>query len=125
VGLDGITVSLGGLSFGQRVWVLVAIEMAAVPVVFLMYHAQQVFSHFARGEVFVLPVIAHIRHAGLWLIISFFAYIAGRVVLNVAKLSPGPAHGTAWPLVIGVTTTIAAYVMEEARRIAAENAEIV
>jgi asparagine N-glycosylation enzyme membrane subunit Stt3 len=40
-------------------------------------------------------------------------------------MPPGQSHGTAWPLIIGVVTVIAAYVMAEASRIAAENAEIV
>jgi len=85
-----------------------------------------VFGHFARGEVFALPVIGHIRRAGLWLIVFFFANIAGQAALRAANLAPQEwADGTAWPLVLGVVTFIAAYVMEEARRIAADHAEIV
>ena len=125
VGIDDITVSLEGLSVIQCVWVMLALEIAIVPVVFLMHHARRVFGHFARGEIFVLPVIRHIRQAGLWLIISFFAPVVGQGALTALKLSHGPAHDTIWPLVIGVTTVIAAYVMEEARRIAADHAEIV
>ena len=89
-----------------------------------MHHTRRVFEHFAMGEIF-LPVISHVRRTGLWLIISFFAPIVAQMTLNAMKLSHGQAHGTAWPLVIGIVTFIAAYVMEEARRIAADNAEIV
>jgi len=126
VGLNDISVSLDGLSFGQRVWVLLAIEMVGLPVVFLMHHTRRVFGHFARGEVFVLPVIGHVRRASVWLIVSFFANIAGQIMLRATGLMPpGQSHGTAWPLIIGVVTFIAAYVMAEAQRIAADNAEIV
>jgi len=124
-GFSGMTVSLEGLSVIQCVWVMLALEITIAPVVFLMHHTRRVFGHFAKGEIFVLPVIRHIRQAGLWLIVSFFAPIIGKLALNALKLSHGQSHGTSWPLVIGVVTVIAAYVMEEARRIAADHAEIV
>ncbi|HTM77821.1 MAG TPA: hypothetical protein VL133_09360 [Devosia sp.] len=125
VGAAGITVSLEGLSVVQCIWVMLALEIAILPVVFLMHHARRIFGHFARGEIFVLPVIVNIRQAGLWLILSFFAPIVGKTALNALKLSHGQADGTAWPLVIGIVTFIAAHIMAEATRIAAENAEIV
>jgi hypothetical protein len=60
------------------------------------------------------------------LVVSFFTNIAGQTMLRATGLMPpGEAQGSTWPLVIGVVTFIAAYVMEEARRIAADNAEIV
>ena len=125
-GYSDLKVSLDGLSMAQCAWVMLAMEMTILPVLFLLHHARRVFGHFAKGEIFVLPVIVHIRQAGLWLFISFFANIASHVALAAAKLIPnGQTHGSTWPLLIGVTTTIAAYVMEEARRIAADNAEIV
>jgi len=126
VGLGDIRVSLDGLSLGQRLWVLLAMETVFLPVMFLMHHTRRVFGHFAKGEIFVPPVIGHIRQAGVWLIVSFFGNIAGQTALRASALMPpGQAHGTAWPLVIGIITFIAAYVMAEATRIAAENAEIV
>jgi hypothetical protein len=125
VGLGDIRVSLNGLSFGQRTWVLLAMEIVLLPIMLLMHHTRRVFGHFAKAEIFVLPVIGHVRSVGLWLIVSFFANIGGHVALVAAGLMQGQANGTAWPLVIGMVTFIAAYVMEEARRIAAYNAEIV
>jgi hypothetical protein len=126
VGYHHIRVSLDGLSIGQLLWVLLAVETTILPLVFLMHHTRRVFGHFAKGEVFVLPVIGHIRHAGLWLILSFFANIGSQTMLRATGLMPpGLAEGSTWPLVIGVVTFIAAYVMEEARRIAADHAEIV
>ncbi|HKD47409.1 MAG TPA: hypothetical protein VKB67_06965 [Rhizomicrobium sp.] len=126
VGFQGITVSLNGRSTGQLLWVLVAMEILILPLVFLMHHTRRVFGNFAKGEIFALPVIGHIRHAGLWLIVSFVANIVSQTVLGATGLMPaGQAQGSTWPLVIGVVTYIAAYVMEEARRIAADHAEIV
>jgi hypothetical protein len=126
VGFYDVSVSLNGLSFTQRAWVTLAMEMVALPMLFLTHHARRLFGHFARGEVFVLPVIADIRQAGLWLIVSFFANIAGETWLLATKtVPPGHVHETTWPLLIGIVTFIAAYVMEEAQRIAADNAEIV
>jgi len=126
VGFNDITVVVGGLSFGQRAWVSLVMVIAALPTVFLMHHTRRVFGHFARGEVFILPVIGHVRQAGLWLVISFFANIAGQTALRLTGLIPREqAHGSAWPLIIGVVTFIAAYVMAEAQRIAADHAEIV
>jgi len=126
VGFRYIQISLDGLSTGQLVWTLLALEITMLPLVFLMHHTRRVFGHFAKGEIFVLPVIGHIQQAGLWLIASFFADIAGQTMLRATGLMPrGPAQGSIWPLIIGMVTFIAAYVMEEARRIAADNAEIV
>ena len=126
LGFNDISIPLKGLSFGQRILVLLAMEAIILLAVLLMHHTRRVFEHFARGEIFALPVIGHIRRAGLWLIVSFFANIAGQIALRAANLVPREqAHGTAWPLVIGVVTCIAAYVMEEGRRIAADHAEII
>jgi hypothetical protein len=128
-GFNAFRVTLDGLSVVQCVWVMLALELAILPVVFLMYHAGLLFWHFARGEVFVVAAIAHIRAAGLWLIASFFGAIAGPILLVVSGIMHTATHITSsaglWPLVIGIVTFIAAYVMEEARRIAADNAEIV
>jgi hypothetical protein len=125
VGFYDIKVSLEGLSVLQCVWVMLAFEMATLPVLFLLHHARLVFGHFAKGEIFVLPVIDHIRSAGLWLIISFFAPMLAQMALNLLQLSQGQAHGSTWPLTIGAVTFIAASVMAEARRIADDNASIV
>jgi hypothetical protein len=126
VGFRHIKVSLDGLSIGQLLWVLLAMELTILPLVFLMHHTRRVFGHFAKDEIFVLPVIGHIRQAGLWLIVSFLANIASQTMLRATGLMPpGLAEGSFWPLVVGLVIFIAAYVMEEARRIAADHAEIV
>lgn len=119
-------VSFAKLSGLQRIGAGLALAIGAIPVLLLMHHARRLFRHFARGEVFTATAIGHIRAAGVWLIVSFFAAIAGRIVLALSGV-PQTSQNDAglWPLITGITTFIAAHVMTEAARIAAENAEIV
>src|SRR5690348_10957016 len=42
VGLGDIRVSLNGLSFGQRTWVLLAMEIVLLPIMLLMHHTRRV-----------------------------------------------------------------------------------
>jgi hypothetical protein len=126
IGLGGENISIGGLSVLQRLQVAFALAVGALPILFLMRHTSRVFGYFAKGEIFVAPVIDHIRRAGYWLIAYFFAGIASHITLLLDGLIPkGHADLPFWPLIIGIITTILAYVMEEARRIAADHAEIV
>jgi len=126
IGFNGLNISLAGLSVVQCVWVMLAFEIIILPAVFLMHHTRRVFGHFARGEVFVLPVIRHIRGAGFWLFLSYFAGIAGGILLVASGVTQHVHYDSGlWPLGIGVVTFIAAHVMEEARRIADDNAGIV
>jgi hypothetical protein len=119
-------IDFDGLSLAQRLEAAGALAIGALPALFLMHHTRRVFGHFARGEIFALPVIDHIRRSGIWLIVSFFAGIASQILLKVTHLiPPGQERGTVWPLFIGITTVIAAHVMAEAQRIAADHAEIV
>jgi hypothetical protein len=105
----------------------VGAAVGAIPILFLMHHARLLFRHFARGDVFAATAIAHIRAAGLWLIAYPFAGIAGGILVVASGVTHAVHHIVPglWPLATGVTTFIAAHVMAEAQRIAAENAEIV
>jgi hypothetical protein len=125
--INDIQVELKGtMSVWQRLWIVLAMEMAALPVLFLMHHARRVFWHFARGEVFAAAPIAHMRLAGLWLIGSFFLGIVANILLRASHaVPPSQLQSNAWPLFTGITTFIAAHVMAEAQRIAAEHAEII
>ena len=75
---------------------------------------------------FAVKPIAHIRGAGLWLAASFFTDFAGLILLHYCGVAT-PVSPIAFlgALFTGIATAIAAYVMEEARRIAADHAEIV
>jgi len=123
----------------QAIGALVAANLVLLPDILILHHTRKLFFCFARGEVFAAKTIAHIRATGWWLTASFFMGIAAIYLLQQCGLKnainpghiyfPGGLIGLSmeWKdaLLIGVTTIIAAYVMEEARRIAAENAEIV
>jgi len=136
---NGVRVGFGSLTRWQAVGSMVGVELFVIPIVMALYHTFRLFFCFAKGEVFATRPIHHIRSAGLWLMFSFFTDMLGAFVLDICGqknlLLPIHLH---FPrsvvaltmmyndaLFIGFATTIAAYVMEEARRIAADNAEIV
>jgi len=121
-----LIVPLGDLRGWRGAGAMGGVALFVVPIVPTLHHARKLFGCFARGEVFGVEPIAHIRGVGLWLTASFFTDSAGLVLLHycgvATPVSPIVFLGT---LFTGVSTTVAAYVMEEARHIAADNAEIV
>ena len=138
--LNGIIVDFGSLTRRQAVGVIVRVELMTVPTVVVLHNMRKLFLCFARGEVFAARPIAHIRAASFWMTISFFTGIGGVYLLILCKEKGGLLTAVAHHLLgdlpaialrfqdslfVGVPTVIAAYVMEETRRIAADNAEIV
>jgi hypothetical protein len=121
-----LIVPLGNLRGWRSIGATAGVTLFVVPIVLTLHHARKLFGCFARGEVFALRPIAQIRGVGLWLTASFFTDTAGLALLHYCgvdtPVSPIAFLGT---LFTGIGTTIAAYVMEEARRIAADHAEIV
>jgi hypothetical protein len=121
-----IIVPLGNLRGWRAAGAMAGVALFVVPIVMTLHHARKLFGRFARGEVFAVKPIAHIRGAGLWLTASFFTDSAGLFVLSYSgvatPVSPVAFLGT---LFTGIATIVAAYVMEEARRIAVDHAEIV
>ena len=138
--MNGFGVGFGGLDTWHAIAAMVATELTFIPTVLVLYHICRLFLCFARGRVFAAQSIAHIRWAGLWQTASFFTGI-GAVYLLVLSGERGglyrlvaaqPFHSLPEVAVryenaifVGVPILIAAYVMEEARRIAADHAEIV
>lgn len=136
---EGIIIGFKTLSQGQAISAVIGLEIYSLPRILAMYHILMLFLGFARGDVFAAKPIAHLRLAGWWLTASFFASVASVWFLSVSGClqAEGGRHlhfpGALIGLVImfrailfaGVPTIIAAYVMEEARRIAADHAEIV
>jgi hypothetical protein len=119
----------GNLSPIRRSIAMFAILLGTAPSLEILYHARRLFAHFAKGEVFASAAIAHLRFAGLWLIVSAFAAAAAQVLFNIL-VATKPAFASSLEfrpllLVFGVATYVAAYVMAEARRIAEDNASIV
>jgi hypothetical protein len=137
---NGISVDFGALHGWPAVGASVAVELVTVPVVLVLHHMRKLFLCFAKGEIFAGQPIAHVRAAGFWLNISFFTGIAAVYLLVLCGVKdpflnsihfhslgalPGIAIRFESALFVGIPTIIAAYVMEEARRIASDNAGIV
>lgn len=81
--------------------------VAAVPYGLALIYARKLFARFADGEVFTPATIGIMRTAALWLTVSGF--------IPFQPLT----------LIAGIATYVAAYVMEEACRIADDSASIV
>lgn len=81
--------------------------VAAVPYGLALIYARKLFARFAAGEVFTPATIGIMRTAALWLTVSGF--------IPFQPLT----------LIAGIATYVAAYVMEEACRIADDSASIV
>ena len=81
--------------------------VAAVPYGLALIFARKLFARFAAGDVFTPATIGIMRTAALWLTVSGF--------IPFQPLT----------LIAGIATYVAAYVMEEACRIADDSASIV
>jgi len=126
--IAGVTVDPATLSVGHRAGAIFAILLGTAPSLLTLHHAARAFVQFASGEVFVSTAIAHIRSAGLWLIIASFATAVEQVLFNLfAAVSPIAHELRLRPtlLFVGLAVYVMAYVMAEAQRIAADNASIV
>jgi hypothetical protein len=138
--MSGFGVGFGGLSGWSAIRAMIAVELMTVPTVMVLYHMCRLFLCLAKGEVFAARPVAHLRTAGYWLTASFFTGIAAVYLLALTGTTDGlfgfvarePLHAVPSVAIrfqdaifIGVPLIIAAYVMDEARRIAADHAEIV
>jgi hypothetical protein len=129
----GTRIPLGDMTGWRFVGGAAAVILLLGPDAMILHHARKLFGCFAKGEVFAARPIAHLHWTGLWLIVSFFTGVAAVHILNVmGAANDGRPNGLVPTIIesktiffIGLATTIAAYVMEEARRIAADHAEIV
>ncbi|MBV9548329.1 MAG: hypothetical protein JO256_01490 [Alphaproteobacteria bacterium] len=137
---ERVIIGFGSLTPWQAIGAVIGVELFVLPRMLSMYHILRLFLCFARGEVFAARPIAHLRVAGWWLTATFFASIAAVWLMSAwGALStqgdaghfrfPGAVIGLALifrsTLFTGFPVIIAAYVMEEARRIAADHAEII
>jgi hypothetical protein len=124
---NGVRVNFAALKGWRSIGAIVAVEFMVLPSILTLYHTFRLFFCFTKGEVFAAQPISHIRAAGLWLTISFFSDIAGIILLRFCGIKSGApiSASSLGAMSLGIATIIAAYVMEEARRIAADSAEIV
>ncbi|HVW74576.1 MAG TPA: hypothetical protein VHC39_13130 [Rhizomicrobium sp.] len=139
--MNGFGVGFGSKRGWSLIAAMVATELTFAPTVLVLYHLCRLFLCFAKGEVFSAQPIAHIRWAGLWQTISFFTGISAIYLLVMSgdrsglyrlvaatpffHSLPNVAVRYENAIFIGVPIIIAAYVMEEAQRIAADHAGIV
>jgi hypothetical protein len=128
LGRPGAIVAPASLPFGPRAGAVLAVVLGVAPSLLVLHHAGRVFANFARGLVFAVANIAHIRAIGLWLVVSGFASAVEQVLFNLATATTPVARDLDLkPLLIvfGVAVYVAAYVMAEAQRLADDNAAIV
>jgi hypothetical protein len=140
LGLEpGIRINWDQLQGWPGIVAMLAADCILVPTILMLLATSRLFFCFARGEVFAARPIAHMRAIGFLLIASFFATMVAIYLLDLIGMKNlympsllkypqaliGLAFNTKWTLIAGLATTIVAYVMEEARRIAADHAEIV
>ena len=124
----GTVIPPASLSFGSRAGAIFAIFLGTAPSVLILRHGERVFAHFAKGEVFAAEAIAHIRSAGIWLIVAAFAPAVEQISFNLfAAVRPVAHNLDLRPIMLffGIAVYVAAYVMAEARRIADDNASFV
>ena len=124
--INGELVRYADLTRGQQFLAFLAAALNLAAALPLMHHLRRAFGAFARGEVFSSATIVHIRSTGIWLIACFLAGVATVPLMIGAGLHDAEQMPVDfWPLFTGLTTFIAAHVMTEASRIAADHAEIV
>ena len=125
---DAVIIAPASLPFGPRAGAVLAIFVGVTPWLLVLHHGGRVFANFAKGQVFVQRNTAHLRAAGLWMVVAGFATAAEQVLFNLAAgVRPIGRQLDHRPMVIilGIAVYVAAYVMAEAQRLADDNAAIV
>lgn len=118
--------ALVDLTFGKRFLLTAVLALKVAPVLLVLFHLKTLFGNFTGGHVFTDENIRHIQMVGVWLVASVVASAVGLVVIGDVLAVPGYKGEVDFtPLFYGAITYVAAYVMGEGRRIAADNAEIV
>ena len=117
---------LGDLSIGRRLLLIAVFAVAMAPNLFLLFHGRRLFAGFARGAVFTEATIAHLKTLGFWLIMSaVLGWVVQMLFFAIAKIRHPDFDMHVMSFLYGAMIYVAAYVMAEARHIAADNAEII
>ena len=117
---------LADISIGRKLLLVVDFLAAMTPTLFILSHGRKLFAGFARGQVFTDTTIAHLKGLGFWLIVSVVAGVFIQAFFfAIAEMREHAFDLDPVKLLYGAMTYVAAYVMTEARRIAADHAEIV
>ena len=114
------------ISVGRKLLLIVDFLAAMAPNLLILSHGRGLFAGFTRGQVFTEASIAHLKALGFWLIVSVVVSIFVQTFFfAIAQIRDHAFDIEPMTLLYGAITYVAAYVMAEARRIAADNAEIV
>ena len=114
------------ISIGRKLLLVSDFLVAMAPTLLILFHGRKLFAGFTRGQVFTEASIAHLKALGFWLIVSVvLGVFVQTFFFAVAQIRDHAFDIEPMTLLYGAMTYVAAYVMEEARRIAADNAEIV
>ena len=114
------------LSIGRRLLLIVDFLVAMTPNLLILFHGRKLFAGFTRGAVFTEANIAHLKALGFWLIMSaLLGMIVQIFFFAIAQIRHPDFDINLLAFLYGAMTYVAAYVMAEARQIAADHAEIV
>jgi Protein of unknown function (DUF2975) len=114
------------LTIWRRLLLVADFLAAMAPTLFILSHGRKLFAGFARGKVFTETTIAHLKALGFWLILSVVVGVFVQVFFfAVAEIRKTHLDIEPITLLYGAMTYVAAYIMAEASRIAADHAEIV
>ena len=114
------------LTIGRRLLLIVDFLVAMAPNLFILSHGRKLFAGFVRGQIFTEDAIRHLRGLGFWLIVSTVVAIFVQLFFfAIAEIRDRGFDLEPLSFLYGAMTYVAAYIMAEARRIAADNAEIV
>ncbi len=117
---------LSSLGLGQRLFFVADLILYSAPTILILFNLRSLFVQFAHGQIFTEGSIARLKNIGLWLLISVVtSNLAQIVFFRIADLRQPDFDLKILPLMFGAMTYVAAYIMAEAQRIAADNAEIV
>ena len=110
------SLSFANLPISRWLLLTVAFLVAMTPNLFILFHGKKLFAGFARGAIFTEASIVHLKALGFWLIVSAFLGLFVQMFHFAIYLLP---------FLYGAMAYVAAYVMTEARQIAADHAQIV
>jgi hypothetical protein len=114
------------LTIGRRLLLVADFLVAMAPTLFILSHGRKLFAGFACGQVFTETTIAHLKALGFWLILSVVVGVFVQIFFfAVAEIRKTHLDIEPITLLYGAMTYVAAYIMAEASRIAADHAEIV
>ena len=114
------------ISIGRRLLLTADFLVAMAPTLLILLHGRRLFAGFARGEIFTDDAIAHLKSLGFWLIVSVVLGVFVQIFFfAIAQIRDPDFDLNPLSLLYGAMLYVAAYIMAEARRIAADHAEIV